>query len=160
MQSLLSWSLGAHLPSLRTFYLFFPFLVSFELVLLCLFVLPSSLLVLLFPLALPVSNFLFSCSFSHFFLLSSHLNFSLICLCVICSSYFLLSLTFGLHFSSFNFMCFCISLFFSLPLISVYCIFFLSRRLKWSIQSCDHGPVARPRLGPTLSVGQTTSLWL
>lgn len=122
-KSLLSWSLGSQLPSFRTF-LFFSFLLFLSsLSCLCLFVLPSSLLVLLFPpLVLPVSNFLFSCSFSHFFLVSSHLNFSLICLCVIRSSYFLLSLTFGLHFS--------------LPLISLYCIFFLSRRLKWSIQSC------------------------
>lgn len=118
-------------PLYEPFYLFFPFLVSFELVLplsFCAsFFLTGSAF---FPLALPVSNFVLSCSFSHFFLLSSHLNFSLICLCVIRSSYFLLSLTFGLHFSSFNFFCFCISLFFPLPVISLYCIFFLSRRLK------------------------------
>lgn len=139
MQSLLSWSLGAHLPSLRTFLFILSFSRFFRaclaFVFLC-FLLPYWFC--FFPLALPVSNFLFSCSFSHFFLLSSHLNFSLICLCVICSSYFLLSLTFGLHFSSFNFFCFCISLFFfsSCNFTLIYGIFFLSRRLKWSIQSC------------------------
>lgn len=71
----LDLSLGSHLPSVQTFYLFFSFLLFLSSSsCLCLFVLPSSLLVLLFPLVLPISNFLSSCSFSHFFLLSSHFN--------------------------------------------------------------------------------------
>lgn len=125
----LDLSLGSHLPSVRTFYLFFSrfFLARLAFVFLC-FLLPYWFC--FFPLFFP--SLIFSLpvpSLTSSFCLPI-LTFSLICLC---HPLLLLSSVsyFCCTFSSFNcFFVFVFHCFFSLPLISLYCIFFLSRRLK------------------------------